>query len=183
MTTAKPTRRWFQYSLRTLLVFVTLCAFACSWLAVKLKQARRQREATVALRGLGGQIIYDWEITTNGGLELDPKPTGPLWLRHALGNDFRWKVIWVAFRDLRVSGDLLKHLKGLPHLQRLYFLGKRPTDEDIKTLRQALPTCQISRWNDLAENRRKRKENPAAIPTVHDLALNERPTDRHNAGE
>jgi len=28
--------RWYQFSLRTLLVFVTLCAMACSWLGVKI---------------------------------------------------------------------------------------------------------------------------------------------------
>jgi hypothetical protein len=146
--TPEPKRQWFEFSLRTLLIVVTLCAMPCSWFAVKSQQAQRQKEATVAIRGLGGQIIYDWEITANGGLELNPKPTGPLWLRRMLRDDFRWKVIWVAFRDLRVSDDLLKHLKELPHLQRLYFVGKQPSDEDIRILRQALPTCQISRWND-----------------------------------
>jgi len=40
MTTPKPTRRWFQYSLRTLLVLVTVCAIPCSWLGVKVQQAK-----------------------------------------------------------------------------------------------------------------------------------------------
>ena len=35
--------RWFQYSLRSLVVFITLCAILCSWLAVK----RWQRSLTL----------------------------------------------------------------------------------------------------------------------------------------
>jgi hypothetical protein len=56
MTVAKPKLRWFQFSLRTLLVFVTLCAIPCSWLAVKMQQAKRQREAVVAIEKLGGFV-------------------------------------------------------------------------------------------------------------------------------
>ena len=33
-----PKLRWFQFRLRTLLVVVTLCAVACSWVAVKMWQ-------------------------------------------------------------------------------------------------------------------------------------------------
>ena len=43
--TAKPRRRWFQYSLRSLMIFVLFWSLACSWLAVKMQQARRQRAA------------------------------------------------------------------------------------------------------------------------------------------
>ena len=37
----KSKRRWHQYSLRSLLVFVTLCALACSWLVIPTARARR----------------------------------------------------------------------------------------------------------------------------------------------
>jgi hypothetical protein len=56
-TSSKSPRRWFQYSLRTLLIFVTLFAVACSWFAVKLGQARRQREAVEALFILGYNAV------------------------------------------------------------------------------------------------------------------------------
>lgn len=52
MTVPKPKLRWFQYSLRTLLVIVTLCGIPCSWLAVKLQQARREHEVAAAIEKL-----------------------------------------------------------------------------------------------------------------------------------
>lgn len=45
MTTTKPTRRFFQFKLRTLLVLVTLVSLGLGWFAIKLNEARRQREA------------------------------------------------------------------------------------------------------------------------------------------
>jgi hypothetical protein len=36
-----PKRRWFQYSLRSLLLLMTACALACSWLVMPTVQARR----------------------------------------------------------------------------------------------------------------------------------------------
>ena len=38
--------RWYQYRLRTLLLFMTLCAFACSLLAVLLRLRKLEREAS-----------------------------------------------------------------------------------------------------------------------------------------
>jgi len=37
--------RWYQYSLRSLMLLVLLAAIFMSWFAVKIKQANQQREA------------------------------------------------------------------------------------------------------------------------------------------
>jgi hypothetical protein len=42
--------RWYQFSLRSLLIFITLFGVACSWFAVKMGQAKRQREAIETLK-------------------------------------------------------------------------------------------------------------------------------------
>jgi len=41
--TEKRKRRWFQFSLRSVLIFVLLVSIGLSWLGVKLERARRQR--------------------------------------------------------------------------------------------------------------------------------------------
>ena len=44
--------RWYQYSLRTLLIVMVLASFGLSWFAVKLQQARRQRAVVAELTSL-----------------------------------------------------------------------------------------------------------------------------------
>jgi hypothetical protein len=41
----KPRLRWYQYSLRTLFIFVTLCAIACSWFATEYRRVQRRHLA------------------------------------------------------------------------------------------------------------------------------------------
>ncbi len=56
-------RRRVQFGLRTLLVFVTLCAVVCSWLAVRLREARRQAAAVATMREKFDAVAwYDWEL-------------------------------------------------------------------------------------------------------------------------
>ena len=52
-----------------LLVFVTLCAIACSWLAVKLREAKRKEAAAAAIKKSGGFVKWD------------ENAAGPAWLR------------------------------------------------------------------------------------------------------
>ncbi|MGA2031281.1 MAG: hypothetical protein ABSG68_03405 [Thermoguttaceae bacterium] len=156
MIAPRPKLRWFQFSLRTLLVFVTLCAFACSWLAVKLQQAKRQREAAAAVEKLGGQV--EWS-----------EPSGPLWLRRLLGDDLFRSVVDVGLGGTEVTDAELEHLKGLDQLQSLnlartniagaglgnlkglnqlqyvYLGGTQVTDAGVKKRQQALPNCEIER--------------------------------------
>ena len=54
----KPGLRWYQYSLRTLLVVVTLFAIACSWFGGKLQAARRQREAVAVIEKVQGHVAW-----------------------------------------------------------------------------------------------------------------------------
>ena len=55
----RPKLRWYQYSLRSLLLFVTACAVACSWLAVTIQGQRRQHEAAEAIEKAGGTVKSD----------------------------------------------------------------------------------------------------------------------------
>ena len=52
----KRKRRWFQFSLRSLLVTTFIVAVACGWLGKKIEQKRREREAVEAIVKLGGQV-------------------------------------------------------------------------------------------------------------------------------
>jgi hypothetical protein len=121
MTVAKPKLRWFQYSLRTLLVFVTLCAIPCSWLAVKMQQVRRQREAVAAIEKLSGYVGWS-------------EPSGPAWLQSPLGDDFFRSVVRVVLAGTPVTDADLEYLKGMNQLQMLDISYNQVTDAGVEHL-------------------------------------------------
>ena len=64
----KPKLRWYQYGLRTALVFVSLVSVGMSWLAVRMQSARAQREAVVAVQAAGGTVRYQHELDASGNV-------------------------------------------------------------------------------------------------------------------
>lgn len=59
----KPKLRWYQFSLRTLFMFITLFAVACGWLSVKMQRARRQRETVQVIVEAGGLVIIYFALS------------------------------------------------------------------------------------------------------------------------
>lgn len=133
----KPKLRWFQDGLRTLLVLVTLCAFACSWLGVKLQQAKRQREAVTAIEKVGGSVVYEYQFDASGG-PFDGyrvhEPLGPKWLRNVLGVDFFNSVLRVYFLNSNVTDAGLKPVRELTQVQVIHFSFTQVTDAGLEHL-------------------------------------------------
>ena len=163
----KSKRRWYQYSLRTLLIFVTLFAVACSWFTVKMQQAKRQREAVEEILRLGGIVLYDYEtfededsIHISGGATIVNEPSTPLWLRNLLGRDFFYNVTTVIIysygldyidnltqiENLYLIGSItdanLSHLGLLTKLQTLYLYDSPITDAGLANL-EGLPNLKL----------------------------------------
>jgi len=160
----KPTLRWYQFTLRKLLVFVALLSVPLSWLGVKLRQAEKQRQAVVAIEKLGGKVLYEFDYPPPRG--FDWQPPGPTWLEK-LNVDFfsdvasvRWqrsdigddeiaclkdlpKLKEVGLMNTQVTDAGLEHLKGLPELQTLHLHNTQITVEGVKGLRRALPRCKL----------------------------------------
>ncbi len=85
-------RRFFSYSLRSLMLVVTVFAVGSFWLGVQIKRARDQRQAVEAVLGLGGTVYYDfhyYEDESDGETAIDSsrEPSSPRWLRDWLGLD------------------------------------------------------------------------------------------------
>jgi hypothetical protein len=115
-----PTRRWLQFSLRTLLVFVTLFAIVCSWLSVKLREAKREEEAATAITA--SALAVEW----------DKNATGPAWLRGVLGEHFFWHVENVWLQGAEVTDATLQHLDAMSHLKRLNLDAPNVTDSGLE---------------------------------------------------
>ena len=107
--TERNSQHWyFQFSLWTLLVVVTLFAIACSWLAVKIRQARREGQVVAEIEELGGEVTR--------------KDSGaPRWLRTLLGDDFFVTVIQIRLlfsheESIDTQLELLNRLDQTPQL-------------------------------------------------------------------
>ena len=138
-------RRRFQFSIRSLLLFVVVVAVVCSWLAVKMQQARRQREAVEAVEKGDGWADYDYEIDADGNsLPGTPEPSGPSWLRNLLGVDFLSDVRQLDY-DRATDAELM-HLKGLTSLEILRFFGAQFTDTGLMHL-EGLTSLETLRFD------------------------------------
>jgi len=155
----KTRRRFFQFSLRQLMLFVLLASLALSWLSVKLRHEQLEREAASKVHGLGGLVFYSHLFDDTSGTP------GPSWLRYFLGDDFFMKVYGVSLPDAHndqlamlkdlpslkylelsytlVDDEGLNHLAGLRDLEVLALFGTRVTEQGARNLRQALPSCEI----------------------------------------
>ncbi len=145
MTTLKPRLRWFQYSLRSLLVLMVLVSIGMSWFAVKMQRARKQKEAVEAIKKLGGEIQYDYEVRQAGN-PLPRVPPGPAWLRNLLGDDFFASAVGVFFPP-SVTDAGLEHLKGLRQLQRLGLSGTQVSDAGLERLKGLTQLLGLSFYN------------------------------------
>lgn len=105
--------RWFQFSLRGLLVTVSLFAV---WLGSNVERARKQSEAVKVIEAMGGIVQYDWQGDV-GSWETVPEaylpsgyappqrlmpdgvqPPTPVWLRSLLGEHLFQNVNGVILR-------------------------------------------------------------------------------------
>jgi hypothetical protein len=116
----KPKRRWFQYSLRTLLVFVAVCAIGCSWLCVKMRQAKSEHEAATAIEKLGGFVGRD-----------DRELAWQKWLEGLLGEDFFANVDFICsiggedFKDTEMA-----HIGEFPCLRFFNLICYAPLGQE-----------------------------------------------------
>lgn len=162
----KPKRRWYQYSLRTLLIFVTVVAVFCSWFAVRMQRAKRQREAVEAIAKTATRVRYDYHARLSQGA----KPPDPLRLRKLLGDDFFSDVVVVGLKsdagdaeleyfqrltelrslglsDTQITDAGLEHLKGMTSLKWLNLARTQVSDAGLEHLKglTSLETLWLTR--------------------------------------
>ena len=103
----KSKRRWYQFSLRTLLVVSVAIAAALGYFS---DCVRTQRAAVAAIREAGGDVVYDWEYCDPQSAEaylesIDRQPPIPKWVTEYLGDDVFYSVAVVNFGG--VDGAIL----------------------------------------------------------------------------
>ena len=145
---AKHRRRWWQFSLGTLLVVIAILCGLFAWAGGQFRCVQQRRQAIVYLKDFGFDIQNDMsDFVLNGAGDLDPP--GPKWLRNWLGDDFFVDVVSVSSDVSRnndgsaraLGDDDLKWLGRFPDLKTLRFWGDlRITDERLAVLKDTSAT-------------------------------------------
>lgn len=120
-------RRWFQFSLATLLLVMGAVALG---LGLWSDSARKQQRAVAAIQRLGGSCGYRYQSRPG----RSQKPPGPAWLRNLLGIDYLDRVDGVRLVGDSILDADLALLQGLPGLEHLRLGGERLTDAGLAYL-------------------------------------------------
>jgi hypothetical protein len=115
-TPAKPKRkrRWYQYSLRTFLLLITVFAIWLGWLT---NEARKQREAVAWVEETSGWVFYDYEFKADGTYIQNAEPPAPEWVLQILDIHYFADVTCVDFFTSEIND--LRPLAGLKDIERL----------------------------------------------------------------
>jgi hypothetical protein len=124
-------RRWFQFSLRALLLALTVFAV---WLGVQVNCVRRQRETVQAILAAGGKAFYDYQIEPGQFFTPDAEPAAPRWLRKWIGDDFFRDVVDVDLNRTDVADAWLTRLNDLPRIKRRNLAYTPVSDAGIENL-------------------------------------------------
>jgi hypothetical protein len=127
MIAPKPKRRPFQFSLRTLLIVITLCAIPCSWLAVTVQNAEKHRKATLAISREGG-VFFTHALRV-------PNPGPPDWRERISNYFFPEEYEIVSFCGKRLTHGALKHVEDLLGVQELVLNGTSDTDAGLAEIK------------------------------------------------
>jgi hypothetical protein len=127
----KRRRRWFQFSLRTLLIFTVIIAVGAGWLGKRFEQKRKDRETVAAIVKLGGTVAYGYQTD-----DLRAEPPFPSWLRDFLGENFFSDVDSVWLRNATDVNAGVAHLKGLPRLRMLNLWNTKAGDDTLLHLKE-----------------------------------------------
>ena len=138
----KRLRRWFQFSLRTLMIFMAVVALACGWLATKIEKKRRERQAVELVLSKGGQVGFDyqrWKMPAgHTGYKGNVEPPGPAWLRSILGENFfsEAEMVFINYQKPSTLTDAdLDSIKNLGQLESLWLPGVNVTDAGLVHLK------------------------------------------------
>ncbi|HEV3343704.1 MAG TPA: hypothetical protein VG125_25250 [Pirellulales bacterium] len=143
-------RRWFQFSLRGFILFLTVAAI---WIGRCVEAAREQRVAVFELREIGADVFYDYQLTdatfslqgktfTLPTANRDVVPPCPTFVWQLLGVDFLYRASDVRLLRPDIHTSACKILPRLRYLRRLEIIGI--DDDDTRHLAECFALNSLS---------------------------------------
>ena len=128
-------RRWYQYSLRSLLLFVLVVAIGISAIRIVFDRAFAHNEAVTRITRHWGQVSYSQD---------DAEPAWKSWGRKCLGNGYVGQVTCV--RAPRFAHCRLEDLVALPEVQQLELMGTRVDAAGLAALKSLPRLWTLNLW-------------------------------------
>jgi hypothetical protein len=119
----KPKRRWLRFSLKTMLVVMTLMSIPLGWLAYERNEVSKRKAAIAAIEKLGGHV----------NLFAD-QPFCPDWLDSLLDENSVGEVVSVTLSGTDVNDVDLANLTGLTKLEILELDHTQVSDAGLAEL-------------------------------------------------
>ncbi len=122
----------FRYSVRGLLIAVTLPCFTMGWFAIRIRQAERQAAAAKTLTAGFVVVGYDYMLDKQddySGSDVPPVS----FLRRSLGNDFFSNVVRLEYSAGEPPECRLTPLANVWGLRHLSLRGTKVADADFDT--------------------------------------------------
>ncbi len=117
-----PKLRWYQWRLRSMLILTLLVAIGMSYVAVTMRNQRKQTAAGEKIMGAGGTLGVEWT-----------------WLGKLLRDHSLMSVTSVDLSDKPITDDVLVHLEAIGQLRELFLSGTNISDAGLlhlQSLRQ-----------------------------------------------
>lgn len=128
----RPRHRWYQFSIASLLLLLTLGALCMSFWSAMWEPYRAQARAAEQLRKMGAKVAM--------------LPALPEWLRWLPFEERLQRVVEVHAESRKIDNHRLACLKDLPDLERLYLAGTALNDEGLSHVAQAENIRRLSLW-------------------------------------
>lgn len=132
-TTRPKERRWLRFSLRTVLLVITLGALLLGW---RVSQVRRQQAAVARIVEAGGSVRYRFDRPRFGQTHESGRPilTGPAWMRRLMGDEGFQVVHAVDLPGTRKDQELMELISSFRQLEALAAYGGHLCDRDLRHL-------------------------------------------------
>jgi hypothetical protein len=134
----KPKLRWYQYSLRSLFLLTLLVAIGMSYVAVTMKNQRKQKAAGREMEKAGarvksertwlGNVLRDDSLVRITEVDLFPDSTPDAVLVHLQGLS---QLHALSLDNTEVNDATLVHLQRVSQLQYLSLSGTKVTDAGL----------------------------------------------------